>query len=76
MTSAHTDSKQDARVLPPATYTPAEAARLVQVSKKTFMKWISLSLIPGTFRAGRQLRIRRADFDKFLSRGCPGLQAR
>jgi len=47
--------------------TPAEAAHLANVSRKTIYREIDRSALPAC-HAGRQLRIDPADFDRYLER--------
>jgi putative molybdopterin biosynthesis protein len=47
--------------------TPAEVARLANVSRKTIYREIDRGELPAC-HAGRQLRIDPADFDRYLER--------
>lgn len=43
-----------------------EVAERLQVSQRTLRTWIKGQKITGFFRIGREWRIRKSDFDKFI----------
>lgn len=52
---------------PEAYLTPAEVARLCNVSTKSVYRWVELGAVP-VYRAGKQLRFRRAEVEAYLAR--------
>lgn len=50
----------------PVVYTPAEAAEVARVSRRTLYEWIRTGLLPATRTGPRLLVVRSADLEQFL----------
>jgi excisionase family DNA binding protein len=51
--------------------TVADIARILKLNQQTVRNWIDQGSLPA-LHVGRRVRVRRADFDALLERGCTG----